>query len=113
MRDSRSWNVERRFARLGELYNPAKLSTQGKNPTLRIFFAIDGLQRWNPMGGREMSKEDLSATTRSSRVPARNSETSLQETGYWVVPQGKDSFMRVWEQPELFWPSLAEEVEDF
>jgi hypothetical protein len=45
--------------------------------------------------------------------PARNSENSLQETGYWVVSQGKDYFMRVWEQPELFWPLLAEEVEDF
>jgi hypothetical protein len=27
----------------------------------------------------------------------------LEETGYWVISQGKDFFSRVWQEPSLFW----------
>src|SRR5262245_13565831 len=43
-------------------------------------------------------------------APASNSEHYLEETGIWLVSQGADEFLRVWDQPERFWQLLADNV---
>ena len=44
--------------------------------------------------------------------PAQETQHHLEETGVWVVSQGKRFFLRAWDRPEKFWELLAENVVD-
>ncbi len=41
-----------------------------------------------------------------------HTENSLEESATWVVSQGYEYFMKVWEEPQMFWSVVEQELED-
>src|SRR5262245_7360328 len=42
--------------------------------------------------------------------PVRYTLSALEETGYWVISQGKQYFRQIWDNPKLFWELVDQDI---